>query len=134
VALLLLRMMVGMTLAFHGVVYFTSWTSPTFKTFAIGTLSIAGGICLVVGLLTPLACTFAILSSIGFLNSWLPLPAPDVLSGNLALVNMIVMAIVIAVLGPGAFSLDSRMFGRREIVIPPTVRAVSTQNQQQKFS
>jgi uncharacterized membrane protein YphA (DoxX/SURF4 family) len=44
-----------------------------------------------------------------------------------SIVNLIVMAIVIAVLGPGAFSLDSRMFGRREIVIPPSVRAASTQ-------
>jgi hypothetical protein len=29
-----------------------------------------------------------------------------------------IMAIATAFLGPGAFSLDARMFGRREIVIP----------------
>jgi hypothetical protein len=28
-------------------------------------------------------------------------------------------AVVIALLGPGAYSLDSRLFGRREIVFPP---------------
>lgn len=126
--------MVGVTLSFQGVGYFMSWTSLTFKTFAIGTLCIASGACLVAGLLTPLACTFTVLSSIGFSNSWLPLLAHDVLSGNIVIVNMIVMAIVIAVLGPGAFSLDSRMFGRREIVIPPSVRAASTRNQKQTFS
>jgi uncharacterized membrane protein YphA (DoxX/SURF4 family) len=118
---------VGITLAFQGAGYFTSFTNATFKTLAIGTLCIAGGACLVAGLLTPLACTFTVLSCIGFSNSWLPLPANDLLSGNLVIVNLIVMAIVIAVLGPGAFSLDSRMFGRREIVIPPSVRAASTQ-------
>jgi uncharacterized membrane protein YphA (DoxX/SURF4 family) len=126
--------MVGMTLAFQGVGYFISWTNPALKALAIGILCIASGACLVAGFLTPVACTFAVLCSIGFSNSWLPLPEHGVLSGNIVIVNMIVMAIVIAVLGPGAFSLDSRMFGRREIVIPPSVRAASTRNQKQTFS
>jgi len=34
----------------------------------------------------------------------------------------VVLAIVIALLGPGAFSVDARMFGRREILIPVTRR------------
>jgi hypothetical protein len=29
------------------------------------------------------------------------------------------MLVTIIGLGPGAFSLDARMFGRREIIIPP---------------
>ena len=32
------------------------------------------------------------------------------------------MAISLALIGPGALSIDSRRFGRREIVIPPSVR------------
>jgi hypothetical protein len=28
------------------------------------------------------------------------------------------MLIVIVILGPGAFSVDSRLFGRREVIIP----------------
>jgi len=35
---------------------------------------------------------------------------------------MIVTTIALALLGPGAFSLDGRLFGRREIVIPPSSR------------
>lgn len=31
----------------------------------------------------------------------------------------IVIALALAMIGPGAYSLDSRLFGRREIVIPP---------------
>jgi len=38
---------------------------------------------------------------------------------RLAAFGMIVTAVAIALLGPGAFSLDGRLFGRREIVIPP---------------
>jgi hypothetical protein len=33
-------------------------------------------------------------------------------------IELIVLAISIILLGPGAFSLDARMFGRREIRIP----------------
>lgn len=40
-----------------------------------------------------------------------PLPAES-------LVGVIILAAAIALLGPGAFSLDARLFGRREIVIP----------------
>jgi len=36
--------------------------------------------------------------------------------------GMIVAAVALALLGPGAFSLDGRLFGRREIVIPPATR------------
>jgi hypothetical protein len=36
---------------------------------------------------------------------------------------MVVDATAIALLGPGAFSLDARLFGRREILIPPDPRS-----------
>jgi len=133
VALLLLRVVVGFTLVFAGVAYLKDWNDLTFNTLAIGALCLASGTCLVAGLLTPLACILTVLGSFGLAFSWLPLPPHFVLTGNLVLVNIISMAIVTAVLGPGAFSLDSRMFGRREIVIPPSVRAASTENQKQKF-
>jgi hypothetical protein len=29
------------------------------------------------------------------------------------------MLVAVIVLGPGAFSVDARLFGRREIIIPP---------------
>ena len=35
---------------------------------------------------------------------------------------VIVLTVAIALLGPGAFSIDARMFGRREILIPHTQR------------
>jgi hypothetical protein len=39
---------------------------------------------------------------------------------------VIVPAITIALLGPGAFSLDARMFGRREILVPHTSRSAKS--------
>ena len=125
--------MTGVTIVFHGVAYLNNGSSLTFKDLAAGAVSVAIGACLIAGLLTPVACLLTLLGTIGFAFSWLPVPAQNTLSGNLVIVNLIVMAIAIAVLGPGAFSLDARMFGRREIVIPTTGRATSTQQRKQEF-
>ena len=117
-ALLLLRGVVGLTIVVQGVEYLDNWLAVTFKTAIVATFLVASGVCLIVGLLTPIACLFTALGSIGLVLSWLPTPPEIVFAESLLFVDMIVMIIVIAVLGPGAFSVDSRMFGRREILIP----------------
>jgi hypothetical protein len=38
-------------------------------------------------------------------------------------IDLVVLLTVIALLGPGAFSIDARMFGRREILIPNPSRS-----------
>lgn len=45
-------------------------------------------------------------------------PVPQVLDTRTTEVFAIMIAAALACLGPGAFSLDSHVFGRREIVIP----------------
>jgi hypothetical protein len=40
--------------------------------------------------------------------------------------EVIIPAITVALLGPGAFSLDARMFGRREILVPHTSRSAKS--------
>jgi hypothetical protein len=53
----------------------------------------------------------------------LPASAPDLLTGADALVIAVAAAIVL--IGPGAWSLDARLFGLREIIPrPPTSKAV----------
>ena len=70
---------------------------------------------LLVGYLTPLASVLAGLASL----SSVVISVPD--SGLLATKPTVAFAIAIAAalffLGPGAFSLDACLFGRREIVI-----------------
>ncbi|HEX6731189.1 MAG TPA: hypothetical protein VF074_14290 [Pyrinomonadaceae bacterium] len=58
------------------------------------------------------------ISGIGIALAWIPLPDQIPLDSHLAIINLIVLSVAIALLGPGAFSLDARMFGRREITIP----------------
>jgi hypothetical protein len=48
-------------------------------------------------------------------------PTPVIFDSLLAIVLAATMLIGIILLGPGAFSLDARVFGRREIIIPPPV-------------
>jgi uncharacterized membrane protein YphA (DoxX/SURF4 family) len=87
---------------------YISTTKLSAAGWVLVTLSVISAACLLVGVMTPV---MAIVVTLG--------------AGALALsglrefsVQLIVLAIAVALLGPGAFSLDARMFGRREILLP----------------
>ena len=42
---------------------------------------------------------------------------PSLLS-SIAHLNLAIVSVALVLLGPGALSLDARLFGRREIIIP----------------
>lgn len=88
------------------------------ETWGLAALTFAGAAFLLVGLMTPLVAVLVAAGGIGIALSWIPLPGQELFDSDLAIINLIVLPIAIALLGPGAFSLDARMFGRREITIP----------------
>jgi uncharacterized membrane protein YphA (DoxX/SURF4 family) len=86
--------------------------------WGMAALTFAGGAFLLVGLMTPFVTVLVAAGGIAAVLSWIPLPAEALSDSYPAILNLIVLSTAIALLGPGAFSLDARMFGRREITIP----------------
>lgn len=83
-------------------------------------VSLAVGSALLVGFLTPLASGLVAVGA--FADGVCRITAGGLENTALfALVGMVATSLTL--LGPGALSLDSRLFGRREIIIPPSPRS-----------
>lgn len=88
--------------------------AETLAAWSIVVLLLASAACLLLGFVTPVAAVLIGLTSLGLAVLTTSYPIQEI--------EIVVLAIVIALLGPGAFSIDARMFGRREILIPVTRR------------
>jgi uncharacterized membrane protein YphA (DoxX/SURF4 family) len=89
----------------------------------LGGLLGAAGVALLIGVLTPIAGIVLGLGAIGIGFSIVAAPMPNLFDEKLSAVLTAIIAAAIVFLGPGAYSLDARLFGRREIIIPPRVRS-----------
>jgi uncharacterized membrane protein YphA (DoxX/SURF4 family) len=115
--LLLLRGLAGFTLIASSLEYARS-TNLSFVTGMLVTVTVVSATCLLIGFMTPIPAVLAALAGvcpallrITFVTSALP-------EVNGMAIQASVVAVAIALVGPGAFSLDARRFGRREIRIP----------------
>ena len=84
-----------------------------------GLWALAAGGLLLIGFLTPLAAFVVALGAAGVGLSVVPACSPLLFDSRSALVFGLTILVAIAGLGPGAFSVDARVFGRRQIIIPP---------------
>jgi hypothetical protein len=97
-ALLLLRLAASVFLVMHSRSSFEGiWTS-----ISIGFVAVTSAVLLAAGFLTPIA---------GVLG------AAVALLGVGPMCSEVAIAAALVLLGPGAYSVDARLFGRREIVI-----------------
>jgi uncharacterized membrane protein YphA (DoxX/SURF4 family) len=110
--------MVGCTLLVQSSAYFTGTHNAELEAWTAGAIAAVSGICLLVGFLTPVISAIVALGSLGIALSWVTIVARTPLGERSVILNVIVVASAITLLGPGAFSLDARLFGRREIIIP----------------
>jgi len=94
------------------------WRELSFMTWAVALLALASGVLLLIGYLTPFASVLA--GSISVSSKFLCLQpsSSKLFDSTLATALAASIAVAIVCLGPGAFSVDARLFGRREIIIP----------------
>jgi uncharacterized membrane protein YphA (DoxX/SURF4 family) len=119
--LVLMRLAVGLSGIVQGIGTFID--SPAqMLSCAIGSLEIIAGAALLIGFLTPIAGASALLGNFAIAVSWFRTSGENAHDKTVAALYLVVMSIAITLLGPGAFSLDARLFGRREIIIPEASR------------
>ncbi len=105
-ALLLLRLSLAAILTFDSSAY---WQGP--PTIWVTLICGGVGVLLAIGLFTPfVAIAGAIIGALGLFLC----RGGDSVAGSFVLVVMLALGM----LGGGAYSLDSRMYGRREVVVP----------------
>jgi uncharacterized membrane protein YphA (DoxX/SURF4 family) len=110
-----LRCVLGITLIDQGAQPLFKWDDLTSLIGVVALLLIVISALLLVGYLTPLASVLAGLASLSSLV--ISLPASGLLATKPTVAFVTAIAAALFFLGPGAFSLDARLFGRREIVI-----------------
>jgi uncharacterized membrane protein YphA (DoxX/SURF4 family) len=88
----------------------------------LGYTEFACGALLTIGFFTAIASVVAFIAA-GLAMSGAASCMPNLFAAKLSLVLAMVILLALFLVGPGAFSVDSRVFGRREIIIPPISRS-----------
>lgn len=115
--LLLLRSVIGSTAAWQGVLCLaTKDAEPTVR--VVGGLWLLTGVLLVAGFRTRLA-SFVLALAIAFISLHTSsLPTRELFGRLLPTLFAAAMSTAVVFLGPGGFSIDAYLYGRKEIIIP----------------
>jgi uncharacterized membrane protein YphA (DoxX/SURF4 family) len=111
--LLLLRLLTGAALIHFGISSIREGPPPL--TVALQITGIASALLLLVGLVTPVAGVLAAAA-----KAWIAISRFSPHSGDpWVALSQAILAAALAMIGPGAWSLDARLFGRKRIDLPP---------------
>jgi hypothetical protein len=114
IGLLLLRIVVAAAAAILGWLHLVSPDASP----AAGLVALVfgiGGLLVLAGLLTPIGLTLILLAT---LLIWPHTSHPDFWDAPIPLAFFAGIAIAVGLLGPGWFSFDRAIFGRREVIFP----------------
>jgi uncharacterized membrane protein YphA (DoxX/SURF4 family) len=116
-ALLLLRLVAGGAASLQAWLLITANHGAVNSSVVVALLAFVVGLALIVGFMTPIA---SVLLSAGGLLLMVDSSVPGHLllfESGMARLEFIVMSAALISLGPGALSLDARLYGRREIEV-----------------
>lgn len=113
--LLLLRCELGAATIIQGSHYFMDTASMSGSRVVLATLLIASGVSILLGFLTPISGLLVLAGGIVSLIVAFPIFTGPFSS---TVTSPFLLSATLILLGPGAVSIDSAIFGRREIVIP----------------
>jgi putative oxidoreductase len=110
--LLLLRLLTGVVLIHFGIT--GALAAPPLTTIVLEIIGAGTGILLLIGLWTPVAGALAAVVKLSIVFSWYFTHSGD----PWVSIVQAVLGTVLAMIGPGAWSLDARLFGRKRFDIP----------------
>lgn len=109
--LLILRLTIAGTIKFLTLSLYYTLIESTFRGWLIGVVSLVASAIMIAGFLTPLISVLILISGVLFL----------ILSPRgidfFFVIYLILLSLSILFLGPGAYSVDAKLFGRREIIL-----------------
>jgi uncharacterized membrane protein YphA (DoxX/SURF4 family) len=118
--LLLLRAAGGTLLIIQSAAYLSDRRELGLLILVVIVVICVVGFLLLIGFLTRFVALVAAMVGVSCVFSWLPSSRVGPLGIPVTAALAVVIAVAVICLGPGAFSLDARLFGRREVIIPPT--------------
>lgn len=118
IGLLLLRGALGMTLIMQSTACLSELQNLSIGAALPCLLALVVGGSLIVGFLTPVLCALVALVSLAVTFFGVQIANWSISNGSLLGFDLLLMAVACILLGPGAFSVDAHLFGRRKVIIP----------------
>lgn len=108
----------GVVLILQGKIDLAGHGEPTTAIWVASGLAMVSGLLLLAGFLTPIAAAIGGLRAMSAVVSLAPAAGLSLFISKPSSAFLAAITAGIVILGPGSFSVDSRLFGLREVIIP----------------
>jgi uncharacterized membrane protein YphA (DoxX/SURF4 family) len=116
---LVLRIALGVPLLVEGAALLADWRNTASLLILVALISVAAGVAVLLGYSVGRGAVVGAVAAIAVHFTSLHGEYLNLFSSKIACFLAISISTALVCLGPGAYSIDARRFGRREIVIPP---------------